>query len=110
MICLDLDRHQRLRDYMPKQTKSLTYNRRLHAIKYIKVTVAVDENIETLMRQEWSPQSVVDYFAKHKQLFLQRETLYQLIYANKTVGENWQAIAAGHILMKIVLIVRDGEL
>ena len=56
MICRELNRNQGLRGYRPKQAQSLSDNRRRHAAKSIKVTATVYQNIETLIRQELSPQ------------------------------------------------------
>jgi IS30 family transposase len=50
------------------------------------VTATVYQDIETLIRQELSPQQIVDYFARHKKLSLHHEIIYQLIYANKIAG------------------------
>lgn len=55
-ICRELHRNQGLKGYRPKQTQSLSYNRRRHAAKSIKVTTTVYQEIETLIRQELSPQ------------------------------------------------------
>ena len=88
-ICRELNRNQGLRGYRPKQAQSLSDNRRRHAAKSIKVTATVYQDIETLIRQELSPQQIVDYFARHKKLSLHHETIYQLIYDNKTAGGDW---------------------
>lgn len=60
-----------------------------HATKFRKVTKEVYEQIEILIRQELSPQQVVDYFEKYRGLSLHHETIYQLIYADKSAGCNW---------------------
>lgn len=44
--------------------------------------------IESLIRQELSPQQVVSYLARHKGISLHHETVYQLIYADKETGGN----------------------
>jgi IS30 family transposase len=84
-----LKRNQGLIGYRPQQAKSLSDNRRRHAAKYIKVTTTVYQGIGTPIRQELSPQQIVDYFARHNKLSLHLETIYQLIYANKTAVGNW---------------------
>jgi IS30 family transposase len=88
-ICRELNRNQGLRGYRPKQAQSLSDDRRRHAAKSIKVTATVYQDIETLIRQELSPQQIVDYFARHKKLSLHHVTIYQLIYANKIAGGDW---------------------
>lgn len=42
--------------------------------------------IEQLIRQELSPQQVVDYLKTQKNLSLHHEMLYQLIYSDKAAG------------------------
>lgn len=42
--------------------------------------------IETLIRQELSPQQVVDYLRRHNKVSLHLETVYQFIYDDKTDG------------------------
>jgi IS30 family transposase len=42
--------------------------------------------IEILIRQELSPQQVVDYLKRHRKVTLHHETVYQLIYDDKAQG------------------------
>lgn len=42
--------------------------------------------IRRLLRQELSPQQVVDYLKRHKKLSLYHETVYQLIYDDQAAG------------------------
>ena len=88
-ICRELKGNQGLRGYRPQQAQSLSDNRCRHAAKSIDVTTTVYQDIETLIRPELSPQQIVDYFARHNKLSLHHETIYQLIYANKTAGGDW---------------------
>ncbi|MCU7913599.1 MAG: hypothetical protein KZQ63_17535 [Candidatus Thiodiazotropha sp. (ex Lucinoma aequizonata)] len=50
------------------------------------MTDEVREWIETLIRQEFSPQQVVDYLKRHKRLSLHHETVYGLVYEDKAAG------------------------
>ena len=50
------------------------------------MTEEVVEWIEKLIRQELSPQQVVDYLKNHKGIDLHHETIYQGIYADKAEG------------------------
>jgi len=62
----ELARNSGLRGYRPKQAQTLSDERRRGAYKARKVTANVRSAIETLIRQELSPQQTVDYLARHK--------------------------------------------
>jgi len=85
-ISRELRRNQGLRGYRPSQAQRLSEERRQTAHKACKVTPNVEEWIEILIRQELSPQQVVDYLKRHKNISLHHETVYQLIYADKYNG------------------------
>lgn len=85
-ISRELMRNRGLKGYRPAQAQRLSDNRRATAAKSIKITDEVWGWIEQLIRQELSPQQVVDYLKGHKNLSLHHETLYQLIYADKAAG------------------------
>lgn len=85
-ISRELARNTGLRGYRPKQAQQLTDTRRQGAKKARKVTEEVKREIEVLVRQELSPQQVVDYLARHRGVSLHHETVYQLIYADKAGG------------------------
>ena len=85
-ISRELMRNQGLKGYRPAQAQRLSDNRRATAAKSVKITDEVWGWIEQLIRQELSPQQVVDYLKIHKNLSLHHETLYQLIYADKAAG------------------------
>ncbi|WP_369158239.1 IS30 family transposase [Candidatus Thiodiazotropha sp. LNASS1] len=87
-ISRELRRNQGLRGYRPKQAQRLSDARRKGAYKARKVTRDVISAIESLIRQELSPQQVVSYLARHKGISLHHETVYQLIYADKESGGN----------------------
>ncbi len=79
-------RNKGLRGYRPKHAQRLSDSRREKAYKASKVTDEIQTAIETLIRQELSPLQVVGYLARHKNLSLHHETVYQLIYADKASG------------------------
>jgi IS30 family transposase len=82
-ITREIGRNTGLKGYRPAQAQKLTEQRRRVAFKYRKVTDEVYGWIETLIRQELSPEQVVSYLAKHRGVSLHYETVYQLIYADK---------------------------
>ncbi|HIF52295.1 MAG TPA: IS30 family transposase [Thiotrichaceae bacterium] len=85
-ISRELRRNTGRRGYRPGQAQRLTANRRQGAYKKCKVTATVRFWIEKLLRQELSPQQIVDYLIRHKRLSLHHETVYRLVYANKARG------------------------
>jgi len=85
-ISRELRRNQGLKGYRPAQAQRLTDYRRQGARKASKVNDEVMNWIKRLIRQELSPQQVVDYLKRHKQLSLHHETVYQLIYDDKAAG------------------------
>jgi len=85
-ISRELKRNHGLRGYRPAQAQRISDNRRSEAPKAIKLTDEVISWIEQLLRQELSPQQVVDYLLKHKNVSLHHETIYQLIYKEKARG------------------------
>lgn len=87
-ISREIRRNSGLRGYRPAQAQRLSDTRRVEAVKYKKVTPRVYEQIVRLVRQELSPQQVVDYLKRHKQVSLHHETVYQLIYEDKAEGGN----------------------
>ncbi|MCU7899018.1 MAG: IS30 family transposase [Candidatus Thiodiazotropha sp. (ex Lucinoma aequizonata)] len=85
-ISRELRRNRGLRGYRPAQAQRLSEARRRESHKACKITDEVREWIETLIRQELSPQQVVDYLKRHKRLSLHHETVYGLVYEDKAAG------------------------
>ncbi len=85
-ISRELKRNKGLRGYRPQQAQRLSDNRRREAHKSSKLTAQVRQWIGQLIRQQLSPEQVVDYLANHKSVLLHHETVYQLIYADKAQG------------------------
>jgi IS30 family transposase len=85
-ISRELKRNTGLKGYRPKQADCLAKERRQLAYKASKLTDNVLAWIVQLIRQDLSPQQVVDYLRLRRNLNLHHETIYQLIYADKCVG------------------------
>lgn len=85
-ISREITRNTGLRGYRPAQAQRLTTTRRLEAHKAQKLTPEVIAWMTCLIRQELSPQQVVDYLSVHKQITLHHETVYQWLYADKAAG------------------------
>lgn len=90
-ISRELWRNQGLRGYRPAQAQRMSDERRRNAQKARKITLEVKCWIETLIRQELSPQQVVDYLKRHKKVSLHHETVYQFIYDDKARGGDFYA-------------------
>ena len=85
-IYRELKRNTGLKGYRPKQAQLLCEHRRQHADKHRKLTTEVRCWIVRLLKQQFSPEQVVDYLKRHKQLSLHHETVYRLVYADKAQG------------------------
>ncbi len=85
-ISRELRRNEGLKGYRPAQAQRLSISRRQEAHKACKVTDKVEAWIKKLVRQELSPQQVVDYLRRHRKLSLHHETVYQIIYRDKAAG------------------------
>lgn len=85
-ISRELKRNSGLRNYRPAQAQRMSELRKRTAFKAIKITFNVQTWIEKLLRQDLSPQQVVDYLARHKGISLHHESIYQLIYRDKKAG------------------------
>lgn len=96
-ISLELCGHQGLRGYRPAQAQRLSDKRRRHyAPKAFKLCDEVRDWIKTLFKQELSPRHVVNYLKRHKTFTLHHETVYQLIYDDKSmVGELYRHLRIG---------------
>jgi len=87
-ITREIKRNTGLKGYRPAQAQRLSDQRRQCATKHRKVTEEVYGWIESLLRQELSPEQVVDYLVRHRGISLHFETVYQLIYADKAANGN----------------------
>lgn len=85
-ISRELRRKKGLKGYRPGQAQKLTDVRRNEACKARKVTNEVRNQIETLIRQELSPQQVAAYLKRHKIVLLHHETIYQGVCRDKANG------------------------
>ena len=87
-ISRELRRNQGLKGYRPQQAQQLSDQRRSTAKKAIKITKEIEVKIHHLIRLDLSPQQVVDYLRTEKIISLHHETIYQLIYAEKKLGND----------------------
>lgn len=85
-ISRELHRNKGLKGYRPAQAQCFSDSRREVAYKKSKVNKPVRAWITKLLRQELSPEQIVDYLRRHKRLSLHHETVYRLVYADKAQG------------------------
>lgn len=85
-ISRELRRNKGLKGYRPAQAQCFSDSRREVSYKKSKVSKTVRAWITKLLRQELSPEQVVDYLKRHKKLSLHHETVYRLVYADKAQG------------------------
>jgi IS30 family transposase len=85
-ISRELKRNHGLRGYRPAQAQRLSDSRRVNAAKFVKITDEVYGWIVQLIEKDLSPEQVADYLAKHRNVSLHHETIYQLIYEDKQSG------------------------
>ena len=85
-ISREIRRNRGLRGYRPRQAQNLALKRRYESTKYCKVTPDVLSWIKCLVRQQLSPEQVVDYLKTERGVSLHHETVYQLLYTDKAQG------------------------
>lgn len=85
-ISRELLRNRGAKGYRPAQAQRFSDGRRADAHKALKLTADVRCWIDKLLRQELSPQQVVDYLKRHRQVSLHHETIYQMVYTDKVNG------------------------
>jgi IS30 family transposase len=79
----EIKRNLGLRGYRPKQANQFAVDRRHKAQKSIKLTESIKEQIETLIRQELSPEQVCIYLEKNDIIKFHHETIYRMVLADK---------------------------
>ncbi len=84
-ICRELRRNRGLKGYRPKQAHHLAVARR-HAKAAPRIDDPTWEQVETLIRQEWSPEQITGRLKREQGVAISHEWIYQYIYANKRSG------------------------
>jgi len=86
-ISRELRRNRGLKGYRPRQAHSLTLMRR-YGKAQPRIGNQVWQQIETLIREEWSPERIVGRVAIEQGVSISHEWIYQYIYADKHSGGN----------------------
>ena len=84
-ITRELARGSGQRGYRPKQADELASARKQKRYR-ARISTATWTLIESLLRQDWSPEQVSGWLAKEKQQSVSHESIYQYVYADKAAG------------------------
>ena len=84
-ISRELARGRGRRGYRPKQADELASARKQKRYR-ARITTATWALIESLVRQDWSPEQVSGWLAKEKGVQVSHERIYQYIYSDKARG------------------------
>lgn len=83
----ELYRNKGLKGYRPKQAHILSTERRQASRKYIKMQPEVIDNIESLLRQEHSPEQISGYLSiANKDITISHTTIYTHVRSDKHKG------------------------
>jgi len=85
-ISREIARNTGKRGYRHKQANRLTRARHKDKAKAIKMTVAVKQQIEALIEEDWSPEQIVGRLKRDGGISLHHETIYQHILSDKVSG------------------------
>lgn len=86
-ISRELLRHRGLKGYRPQQAHNLALGLRYDRIQP-RVGGQVWQQVETLIRDEWSPEQIVGRIAMEQGVSISHEWIYQYIYADQRSGGN----------------------
>ncbi|VAW46296.1 Mobile element protein [hydrothermal vent metagenome] len=85
-ITREIKRNTGKKGYRPKQADEFALKRRKTALKSIKLTQEVKADVETLIRQELSPEQVCIYLERHRKVKLHHDTIYGFVAEDKANG------------------------
>jgi len=85
-ISRELKRNTGERGYRYKQAQKKSKDRRMKAVKAIKMTPEMIKLIESKLRLKWSPEQVSGWLLDERDELLSHETIYLHIWADKAAG------------------------
>jgi len=83
-VSRELNRNRGQRGYRPQQAHELAVNRRQKAVP--RITAEVWSVVESLLRQDWSPEQISGRLKKEQGIRISHEWIYQHILADKRAG------------------------
>jgi len=87
-ISRELRRNIGERGYRHKQAQKMSDDRRMPAVKAIKMTPEVIKLIESKLRLKWSPEQILGWLLEERGELHSYETIYVHIWADKVSGGN----------------------
>jgi IS30 family transposase len=84
-VSREIKRNRGKKGYRPKQAHCMSVERRTKANKFVKLTPPVIDLINECVRQDFSPEQVSGFLARHH-LRISHETIYQHILNDKIKG------------------------
>lgn len=86
-ISRELRRNRGLRGYRPKQAHRLSVERRVGKVQ-LRIDTASWEQVERLLRQDWSPEQISLWLRKEPGTPISHEWIYQHVFQDKLNGGN----------------------
>jgi transposase, IS30 family len=83
-VSRELRRNRGQRGYRPQQAQKLAMERRSKAIP--RITAEMWTVVETLLRQDWSPEQISERLNKEQRICISHEWIYQYILKDKQSG------------------------
>jgi transposase, IS30 family len=84
-ISRELKRNHGLRGYRPQQAERLAVARRLEKAKP-QITLDHWQQVESLLREDWSPEQISLWLAQEEHLLISHEWIYQYVLRDKRQG------------------------
>jgi IS30 family transposase len=84
-ISRELRRNRGLKGYRPYQADELTFDRQCEAYRS-RIAWETWQQVERLLRQEWSPEQIAGWLKRAKQPRVSHEWIYLYVYADKRRG------------------------
>jgi len=85
-ISREISRNKGKRGYRHKQANRLTVERHRNKEKAIKMTPEIKQQVDTLIKQDWSPEQIAGRLKADDVISLHHETIYQHILSDKASG------------------------
>jgi len=85
-ICRELRRNRGLKGYRPKQAHVKATNRRQGAAKYVKLKPNIITLVNSLIRQDFSPDQVSGSLKRNHGVIISHETIYRHLLVDKANG------------------------
>lgn len=82
----ELRRNAGERGYRHKQAQQMSEDRRMRAVKAIKMTPKMIKLVESKPRLKWSPEQISGWLLEERKELLSHETIYLHIWADKAAG------------------------